>query len=266
LRSLGVGLTQLDLENIMVPRLVSSDLGLLDASGATIAALLRDRFSLTASNSYPVTFDTIAAQAGQAPIAIGGTRWYIDPSGNVTGHWVAVRGFDGNQILLANPGGTGPNFGQQGLDRAAFAQRAPFAAVWIQVDATSGKKFRVGNTDGDGANMRSTPTTSATVLRSLTDGTEVSGGDHAWRAVTDSSGAQGWVASEYLVQNNGQFQVANTGGTGANLRPRPSTDGTPIKILTEGASVDGQQHAWRQVSDSTGATGWMADEFLVAEG
>jgi len=63
-----------------------------------------------------------------------GRRWYLDPVGNtVVGHCVAVHSFDGTQLILANPGGTGPRFGQQALDRDGFAERSPFMAVIIDL-------------------------------------------------------------------------------------------------------------------------------------
>jgi hypothetical protein len=210
LQSIGWPMTQQDLENLMVPALVSTDLGLLDSSGAGIAQLLRDQFGLAATNAAQVSFDDVAQRAGQQPIAIGGRSWYVDPSGNVIGHWVAVRGFDGTQLLLANPGGSGPNFGQQALDRNAFQQRGTFAAVWIDLpagstassgaSAPSGHKFRIGNTGGQGANLRSQPSASSAVVAPLADGAEVTSTDeHAWRQVTDANGNQGWVAAEFLT-------------------------------------------------------------------
>jgi SH3-like domain-containing protein len=270
LRSIGVSLTQQDLEAAMVPGLVSQQDGLLDGTGTGIVGLLRRQFGLTASNTSPVNFDDVVGRAGTQPIAIGGHRWYVDADGNVTGHWVAVRGFDGSQLLLANPGGSGPHFGQQTLDRAAWDQRAPFAAVWIAAGATVpaspvGVSLRVANTDGMGVRVRGEPATSAAVVCSLADGELVTGESHAWRAVTDADGTAGWLANEFLAAaDSGAFVVANTGGTGANLRPGPSTDGTSIRLEAEGTRLTGADHAWRKVSDQSGNNGWIADEFLVS--
>jgi Bacterial SH3 domain len=204
LRSLGVSLTQQDLEDLMVPALVSPELGLLDGTGTGIVGLLQNHFGVSASNTPTVTFEALAAKAGLQPIAIGGHRWFVDDSGNVTGHWVAVRGFDGSQLLLANPGGTGPNFGQQTLDRAGFEQRGPFAAVWLNATApaTSGPHFRVFNTNGLGVHLRDAPSTAGNVVGSLAEGAIVNGDQHAWRRVTAPDGTVGWVADDFLqVQN-----------------------------------------------------------------
>jgi hypothetical protein len=269
LRSIGVNLTQQDLENEMVPALVSPQDGLLDGSGTGIVGLLGRQYGVTASNTPQVSFDDVAGRAGTQPIAIGGHRWYVDTDGTVTGHWVAVRGFDGAQLLLANPGGTGPHFGQQTLDRAAWDQRAPFAAVWIDAGVTVvatpvGVSLQVANTDGLGVRLRGDASTSATIVCSLADGALVTGASHAWRAVTDADGAAGWLANEFLAAADaGAFVVANTDGTGANLRPDPSTGGTPIRLEAEGTRLNGAEHAWRKVVDQSGNSGWIADEFLV---
>ena len=92
---------------------------------------------------------------------------------------------------------------------------------------------------------------------------------HAWRQVTDTNGNQGWMANEFLspaAAGQGQFQVANTGGQGANLRQQPDASAARITTIAEGATLSGEQHAWRHVSDRAGNNGWVADEFLVPEG
>src|SRR4051812_17491762 len=132
LQSIGIDVTQGALRGLMIPGLVTSEVGLLDGSGAGIAALFRDRFGLQADNQHLASFDDVAARAGRQPLAIGGHRWW-----NGIGHWVGVRGFEDGEIVLANPGGTGPHFGQQRLDRAAFDERGPFSMVWIEVGAAT---------------------------------------------------------------------------------------------------------------------------------
>ena len=72
--------------------------------------------------------------------------------------------------------------------------------------AASGVRMRIANTEGQGANMRQRPSTTAPVLRTLPDGTvvEVIGNEQNaegrnWRNVRDPGGATGWVASELLA-------------------------------------------------------------------
>ena len=71
--------------------------------------------------------------------------------------------------------------------------------------APSVQRVRVANTGGEGASLREQPSTSATRVKGLTDGTvlEVIGADQqaegrAWRNVRDPEGATGWVAAEFL--------------------------------------------------------------------
>jgi hypothetical protein len=66
-----------------------------------------------------------------------------------------------------------------------------------------------------------------------------------------------------------QVKVADTGGSGANMRERPGPTGPVIKTVPEGTvlrvvgpdqQMDGK--AWRNVRDDTGSTGWIAAELL----
>jgi hypothetical protein len=72
--------------------------------------------------------------------------------------------------------------------------------------AASGVRLKVANTEGQGANMRQRPSTTAPVLRTLPDNTvvEAIGGEtnaegRSWRNVRDPNGQTGWIASEFLV-------------------------------------------------------------------
>ena len=72
--------------------------------------------------------------------------------------------------------------------------------------ASPGARLKVANTEGQGANMRQRPSTTAPVLRTLPDGTvvEAIGGEQnaegrSWRNVRDPGGATGWIASELLA-------------------------------------------------------------------
>lgn len=129
LRSIVIAVTPAEAQDAMVPRYVNSAVGLLDASGAGIVRVLADHWSVEAFNHNPVSFDQVAGWAGRMPLAIGLRNW----GGPGFGHWSAVRGFDGQRLVLANPGGTGPRFGQQTLTRADFNARGPASAVAIPV-------------------------------------------------------------------------------------------------------------------------------------
>ena len=66
-----------------------------------------------------------------------------------------------------------------------------------------------------------------------------------------------------------QVKVAETGGTGVNMRERPGAAGPVFKTVPEGTvllvvgadqQMDGK--AWKNVRDDTGSTGWIAAELL----
>jgi hypothetical protein len=71
----------------------------------------------------------------------------------------------------------------------------------------AGTRMKIANTDGQGANMRRTPSTTAPVVRTLTEGTvvEVIGAEmnaegRSWRNVRhEQTGDTGWIASELLA-------------------------------------------------------------------
>lgn len=127
LRSLGISVTPEDAHDAMVPQYVTPELGLLNASGAGMVDVLRDRWGVGAVNDAAATFDEIVTVAGRQPVAIGLRNW----GGPSLGHWSAVRGFDGERLMLANPAGTGPQFGQQTLTREEFDARGPASMVTI---------------------------------------------------------------------------------------------------------------------------------------
>lgn len=131
LKSLGISVTAAEAQDSMVPKYVEygpDGVGLRDGSGAGIVEYLRERWGLTASNFSPVSFDAVASWAGRMPVAMGGHNW----AGPNLGHWTAVRGVDDSgRLVLANPAGTGPLYGQQTLTREQFGARAPWSAVVI---------------------------------------------------------------------------------------------------------------------------------------
>lgn len=110
---------------------VTKEAGLLDASGAYLAAWIgktgpeyygADGFY---GNSEPVVTYNGAALEGdhQYPILIGGRAW---------NHWTAVRGYDRerNVLLLANPAPGFQGVGQT-MSPEQFAQLGPFSMVRV---------------------------------------------------------------------------------------------------------------------------------------
>jgi hypothetical protein len=68
-----------------------------------------------------------------------------------------------------------------------------------------------------------------------------------------------------------QFRVFNTGAEGLFLRPDHSSEGTPLKTLTDGTIVtvvgedfSAPNRVWKHVRDADGTEGWAAADFLQA--
>ena len=83
------------------------------------------------------------------------------------------------------------------------------------------------------------------------------------------SPAPGTVGQPPAGVTGERVRVVNTGGQGASMRERPSGTATRIKVVIDGTVLDvigpdqqAEQRGWRNVRDSTGATGWIAAEFL----
>ena len=130
LKSIGIDVTPDEAQDAMSPRYVTPELGLLDATGSGIVAVLGERWGVTAENHASVTFDEVAALAGRMPVAIGGRNW----GGPGKGHWSAVRGFDGTRLVLANPA-SGTVYGDPSLTREQWAWRGPWSAVVVPLAA-----------------------------------------------------------------------------------------------------------------------------------
>lgn len=116
------------MEQTMVAEgVVSPSLGLMDASGAGLAAFLNrhyGEYGFTSAAISSVSFDTLAAESGRYPLMIGGRKW------GAGGHWSGLRAHDAERdvLLLANPaaGYVGVN---QEMSREQFARLGAFSAV-----------------------------------------------------------------------------------------------------------------------------------------
>lgn len=82
--------------------------------------------AVRAYNVASVGFDDVRSIAGTCPVLIGGHNW------GAAGHWTGIRRSEGDHLVLANPGGTGPIYGQQTLNRQEFDQRGPWSMVVLQ--------------------------------------------------------------------------------------------------------------------------------------
>lgn len=195
LKSLGVETSAETLHDLMVPSYVNEELGLLDASGAGMAQLIRDRFALPARNDGDVRWEELPDLCRGRPAAIGGRAWC---------HWVAVRRVnERGELELANPARGGYRGVDSVMNAQQFAELGPFSAVWIDLPGASpplptGRQFRAVRLEGSRLNLRESPSTSGTVVGSLEEGAVVEGLEWSWRYVRGPNGLAGWVANEFL--------------------------------------------------------------------
>lgn len=97
------------------------------------------------------------------------------------------------------------------LTPAASPTSAPPAAEATQAPAPSATPARtavIGNTGGAGANMRTIPSTTGTIVTSVNDGNEVILLDQTqiaegftWQLIALEDGRSGWVVSNFLIFN-----------------------------------------------------------------
>lgn len=125
------------LEQAMVDQGVASrQQGLLEGSGAGLVEFVKREYrdlGFSANNESCVTFDAVAAEAGEYPLLIGGHHW------GDSGHWSAVRRYDPDRdlLMLANPANGHAGVGQS-MTRAQFQRLGPFSLVRILIAQSTG--------------------------------------------------------------------------------------------------------------------------------
>lgn len=126
LHALGRRPTEAWIESQMIADgVVSKEAGLLDASGAQLAAWIKAQYGEFGydSNSEPsISFDWALAEGGHAyPFLVGGRAW---------NHWSAVRDARDGALLLMNPADGWMGVGQI-MTRDQFGALGPFSAVRV---------------------------------------------------------------------------------------------------------------------------------------
>jgi uncharacterized protein YgiM (DUF1202 family) len=121
-------------------------------------------------------------------------------------------------------------------------------------------------------NLRSAPSTSATVLTALTRGTAVTlaaSPSNGWVKVT-VGGRTGYVSTAYLSTTRPPAptvqapKVSSVTSTTLNLRSRPSTSSTVLARLTRGTAVTlaaSPSNGWVKVTVG-GRTGYVSTAYL----
>ncbi len=127
----------------------------------------------------------------------------------------------------------------------------------------------IGGSGNGTANNQPTPTSASSVIvagsptKSGVTGTPVvvSTATSASTATTSPGGGQ--------LASGGSAVVANTGGTGVNMRDAPTTGGNVVDTLPDGTaltitgdSVDADGYTWWPVKTSDGTEGYIVAEYL----
>lgn len=108
---------------------VSTNLGLLDASGRRLAEWITAQYGelgYSASHENPIGFQALAAEFGPGnpyPGLLGGRRW---------NHWAGLKSYDPGRdvLLLANPSEGWQGVGQT-MNRQQFVTLGPFSLVRV---------------------------------------------------------------------------------------------------------------------------------------
>jgi cell wall-associated NlpC family hydrolase len=130
-------------------------------------------------------------------------------------------------------------------------------------------------------NMRTSPSTSATIIRSLKKGEQVTVVDQVnsyWYKVTDSSGKTGYIStsSQYIELKNATATPAPSGSNAVvkesvSFRKAASTSGERIRFLKKGEQVtvlSMPNSYWYEVKDGNGVRGYVStqDSYLSLTG
>ncbi|MDQ3043776.1 MAG: SH3 domain-containing protein, partial [Chloroflexota bacterium] len=197
----------------------------------------------------------LTVQSG--PTATGGLDWY-QVSGPIGSGWAASIIFQRSSSSPAPPA----------AGRFAIGER-------VEVDT-------------DALNLRSTASTSGTVIVAMPEGTQgtvvdgpQSGGGYAWYRLETSYGT-GWAVDSFLANatsseptpppTTGKFQIGDAVSVNTdalNLRVSAGTSAAVVATMpfgTAGVVIGGPQAAngytWNQLRTGLG-TGWAADSFLI---
>ncbi len=134
--------------------------------------------------------------------------------------------------------------------------------------------FWLSHLIGGSGGAATTPTTTATsgnpaIITGSPTTTSISGTPRVISTATTASGAGTPSTTGGKLASGVAVVVANTGGSGANMRDAPTTGGTVVATLADGDkltitgdSVDADGHTWWPVKTSDGKTGYVVADYL----
>ena len=179
----------------------------------------------------------------------------------------------GLPIIIPPPGGGSPS----GSGTGTSVSPSPSTA-----DTNS---WRIADTGGIPARVRSAPSLTSTIVLRLEPGTVVSpmnevatADGYQWRRIS-FDGTTGWIATSLLLEpavpsqpaRDAVYMVAAVGERGLNVRETPSTTAAVIGSLKEGAVVglvagprESEGRQWLQVRTDA-VTGWVIAEAIAQQ-
>lgn len=206
-------------------------------------------------------------------VAADGYNWYkVRLPDNQVG-WVA-SGFLGTARLVAPPSVNGSS-----TPATTSTPKSPSPAA----NATSNYRY----ISGSGINMRSSASTSASIVSTLNQGDRVAltsskvvkAGGYNWVSIATSDGKRGWVATNFLNTAAPKSApaapaAASTSrivrGSDVNIRVEANTGAKIILVAQEGTRVTLMSsklvtqggHTWAKVRLSNGQLGWVVADYL----
>lgn len=130
------------------------------------------------------------------------------------------------------------------------------------------EELRTGTVTATSLNLRSSASTSGSVLGTLYKGETLTilSTTNGWYNVKTASGKTGWVSSTYVSVNTAAA-AAKTGtvtATSLNLRSTASTSSSILGTLTKGQTVTilSASNGWYNVKTAAGTTGWVSASYV----
>jgi hypothetical protein len=128
----------------------------------------------------------------------------------------------------------------------------------------------IGGSGGAANNPQTTPTTSSSVIvAGSPTATTISGTPVVVSTATSTTAQTPTTSGGGTLASGGAAVVANTGGTGVNMRDAPSTGGNVVDTLADGTaltitgeSVDADGYTWWPVKTEDGTEGYIVADFL----
>lgn len=216
--------------------------------------------TVTASSGLYMRSGPSKSSASIQVLAPGTTVYVISRSGN----WVQIQLSDGTKgwvnakYISGTASSTTVSIGNPTAPARSARPATPGKRPYITVKAT-------------GLNVRSAPSTSATVVASAYKGQKLTilGYSNGWYKVRMPDGTIGWVTSTYVAAHRPARRTTGTSQTAApshttaaalNVRSGPSLSDSVVTVIPVGGSYQilGWSNGWARVRLPNGSIGWVS--------